>query len=59
MEALQQQFSAVSERMYQQAAAQAGPEAGPDGTPPEGPEHPEAGGEHGDVIDAEFEAEEK
>jgi molecular chaperone DnaK len=54
MEDLQQAFSVISQRMYEQAGAAAqagpGPEEGPQaGPPPGGP----------DVIDAEFEAEDK
>ena len=54
MDDLQQAFSAISERMYQQAAPN--PQAGP--APEEGPQAgPPPGGP--DVIDAEFEAEDK
>ncbi|HEY3398516.1 MAG TPA: molecular chaperone DnaK [Armatimonadota bacterium] len=55
MDQLQQAFSAISQRMYEQAGAAAGPEAGgPEAGPQAGPA---AGGD--DVIDAEFESTDK
>ena len=54
MEDLQQAFSAVSTRMYEQAGAAGQPGPGPEEGPQPGPA---PGGP--DVIDAEFEAEDK
>ncbi len=57
MEDLQQQFSAISQRMYEQAGAAAGPQPGAEGGSAE--EAGASGAQQDEVIDAEFEAEEK
>jgi molecular chaperone DnaK len=60
MEALQQEFSAVSQAIYEQAGAtegQPGPGAAEPGAGAEGPTEAESGGP--EVIDAEFEAQDE